>query len=260
MDLIIAAVLFLLRSLGGAVSRQLNDECKAWTPWIIQRIIQNAVARLPQNQRERFAEEWRSHVNEVPGEVGKLFVALGFFSAARKMTAILNPSRDQNSISNAFSRTLDLILSATSLLTFAPVLLLTTLVLRFGSAGRVLAGCERIGLNGRKFKMYKFRTQGRLGRFLYNVLRGDMAIVGPRADKPNIAKQISRFIPRYSERTRVKPGISGWSAVNFRAGASIEEELALDLFYVENHSWKLDLLILVRTPMMALGHVGILRD
>jgi hypothetical protein len=86
MELITAIFLFLVGRLGTACSRLLADECHAWIPWIIQRVIRRAIMRLPSTQRERFQEEWQSHVNEVPGEIGKLAVSLGFLTAARKMT------------------------------------------------------------------------------------------------------------------------------------------------------------------------------
>lgn len=86
MALITAVFLFLVGTFGTVVSRLLADEFKAWIPWIIQRIIRRAIARLMPDQRERFAEEWQGHVNEVPGDIGKLRVALGLFAAARKMT------------------------------------------------------------------------------------------------------------------------------------------------------------------------------
>jgi hypothetical protein len=86
MALITAIFLFLLGILGTAVSRLMTDEIKAWIPWLIQRVIRSAIARLPRAQRERFEEEWQSHVNDVPGDFGKLRVALGFLTAARKMT------------------------------------------------------------------------------------------------------------------------------------------------------------------------------
>ncbi len=86
MALITAVFLFLVGTLGTAFSRLLTDEFKAWIPWIIQRVIRRAIARLMPDQRERFAEEWQGHVNEVPGDIGKLRVALGLLAAARKMT------------------------------------------------------------------------------------------------------------------------------------------------------------------------------
>lgn len=83
-----------------AFSRQITDEFKAWTPWLIKHFIQRAVRRLPESQHQRFTEEWQSHVDEIPGEVGKLFVAFDLLRASSKMSrgstdAVLTMS-DQN--------------------------------------------------------------------------------------------------------------------------------------------------------------------
>ena len=86
MALITAIVLFLVGTLGTAISRLLTNESRAWTPRIIQLVIRRAIVRLHPAQRERFEEEWQGHVDEVPGEIGKLTVALGFLTAARRMT------------------------------------------------------------------------------------------------------------------------------------------------------------------------------
>ncbi|MGI8570363.1 MAG: hypothetical protein ACR2KT_15590 [Methylocella sp.] len=76
---------FLAVLLGAAASRQLADEFKAWTPRLVDVIIRRAVRQLPENQRERFAEEWPSHVDQIPGEVGKLIATFGFLLACWKM-------------------------------------------------------------------------------------------------------------------------------------------------------------------------------
>lgn len=86
MALISAIFLFLGGTLVTTLSRVVTDEFKAWIPWIIQRVIRRAIVHLPLVQRERFAEEWQAHVNDVPGDIGKLRVALGFLTAARKIT------------------------------------------------------------------------------------------------------------------------------------------------------------------------------
>lgn len=77
----------VLGILGAASARQLTDEFKAWTPWLIKRFIQRAVRQLPKNQRKRCMEEWQSMVDEIPGEVGKIIVAFGFLSAPQKMSS-----------------------------------------------------------------------------------------------------------------------------------------------------------------------------
>lgn len=85
MELIGIVVLGVLGLLGAALSQQLADEFKAWTPKIIDWVIRCAVRKLPEDQRERFGEEWRSHINETPGEIGKFFNAVSLLSAPRKM-------------------------------------------------------------------------------------------------------------------------------------------------------------------------------
>lgn len=85
MGVIISAILFVLKILGTALSRLLVDEFKERTPWLIEQLIQHAVGRLSQERQERYNEEWRSHIDEVPGQIGKLFVATGFLWAAHRM-------------------------------------------------------------------------------------------------------------------------------------------------------------------------------
>ncbi len=86
MALIRAIFVFLGGTLVTTLSRVVTDEFKAWIPWIIQRVIRRAIVRLPPAQQARFAEEWQAHVNETPGDIGKLRVAIGFLTAARKIT------------------------------------------------------------------------------------------------------------------------------------------------------------------------------
>jgi hypothetical protein len=88
-ELIGIVALALLGVLGTAMSRQLTDEFKAWMPRIIERLIHSAVAKLPEDQRGRFEEEWRSHISETPGEIGKICNALSLLSAPRKMSKSL---------------------------------------------------------------------------------------------------------------------------------------------------------------------------
>jgi hypothetical protein len=85
MDLIVTMVIGVLTLLGASVAKLLADEFKAWAPSIVEKIVSFAVRRAPQHLRERLAEEWRSHVNETPGDLGKLCVALGFIWASGKL-------------------------------------------------------------------------------------------------------------------------------------------------------------------------------
>jgi lipopolysaccharide/colanic/teichoic acid biosynthesis glycosyltransferase len=94
---------------------------------------------------------------------------------------------------------------------------------------------------------------------LINVLRGDMSLVGPRPERPYFARHLAQVIPRYNERTRILPGITGWAQVNYPYGASVEDaraKLAYDLYYVRNQSLRLDLRILVATVRVVLFRIG----
>jgi hypothetical protein len=88
-SLVVAAVLWVLGAilwvLGAAFSRQVTDEFKAWTPWLTDRLTRYAVRKLPENQRERCREEWRSDINDTPGEIGKIYWALGLLLAPSRM-------------------------------------------------------------------------------------------------------------------------------------------------------------------------------
>jgi exopolysaccharide biosynthesis polyprenyl glycosylphosphotransferase len=171
-----------------------------------------------------------------------------------------------------------------------PLLLLTALAIRLDSPGPVLYRQERVGRNGRVFTLLKFRSMRadaeapgsprwaaarddrvtRVGRFIrltrideipqaINVLRGDMALVGPRPERPAFVEQLSRVIPHYQARASVRPGITGWAQVNYPYGASVEDarmKLAYDLYYVKHRSLFLDLLILVATVRVVLFQEG----
>ncbi len=162
--------------------------------------------------------------------------------------------------------------------------------MRLDSPGPVLYRQERVGRGGRAFTLYKFRSmvvdaerQGapvwatqrdprvtRVGRFLrltridelpqaICVLRGDMAFVGPRPERPKFVADLAGLIPRYDDRHAVKPGITGWAQVNYPYGASVEDarqKLAYDLYYVRRRSLFLDLLIVVATVRVVLFREG----
>lgn len=178
-----------------------------------------------------------------------------------------------------------------ALLTFTlPLLLLTALAIKLDSPGPVLYRQERVGAGGRVFTLFKFRSMRRdaeaagaprwasrrddrvtrVGRFIrltrideipqaLNVLRGDMALVGPRPERPVFVEQLSRVILHYDDRAVVRPGITGWAQVNYPYGASVEDarmKLAYDLYYVKHRSLFLDLLILVATVRVVLFQEG----
>ena len=173
----------------------------------------------------------------------------------------------------------DVILSAAALVLLSPLLLLIALLVKLTSPGPVLFTQERMGLDGLTFKMLKFRSmradaeqssgavwarpgddrRTALGAFLrhtsldelpqlWNVLRGDMSLVGPRPERPVFVAKFRGEIPHYMLRHKVKAGITGWAQVNgWRGNTSLDRRVECDLFYIRNWSYVLDLKILTLT-------------
>jgi lipopolysaccharide/colanic/teichoic acid biosynthesis glycosyltransferase len=273
MGLIVGLTVFVTGILGTALARQFADEFKAWTPWVIDRLVRKAVARLPENQRERFEEEWRSHINEIPGEIGKFVVALGFVSAARKMSLMLNTGHNRILVGDILKRAVDVTVGAAFLILYAPLLVILSLLIRLESSGPVFYRKVRVGLNGRKFWAYHFRTSSnlhenlkdasrsaprltRIGKFLrrtaadqfpllLNILRGEMSLIGPHPKTPQYVELMTPLIPGYCERAAMKPGLTGWAQVN--GPSDPRTELANDLYYIRNRGLKLDVIIILRT-------------
>jgi lipopolysaccharide/colanic/teichoic acid biosynthesis glycosyltransferase len=182
-------------------------------------------------------------------------------------------------------RALDLALAALGLALGSPVLIAAMVAIRLESAGHPLYRQRRVGRQGREFDLYKLRTMvhgaehlgagmavnegdpriTRVGALLrrtsldelpnlFNVLRGDMSIVGPR---PTIPVQVAQYTERQRRRLEVKPGITGWAQVNGRASLPWSERIELDLWYVEHRSLALDLRIIAQTAAMVLSGHGL---
>jgi lipopolysaccharide/colanic/teichoic acid biosynthesis glycosyltransferase len=181
------------------------------------------------------------------------------------------------------SRVLDVVLAGLLLLVTAPLLALAALAIRVESRGPVFYRQLRVGRDGESFALWKLRTMvpgaesmgagiyvldgdpriTRVGRMLrrfsldelpnlVNVVRGDMAIVGPR---PTVQEQVDRYTDRQRRRLEVKPGITGWAQINGRTSLPWPDRIELDVWYVEHRSIRLDLRILARTArMLATGH------
>jgi len=181
-------------------------------------------------------------------------------------------------------RTIDLVAAAALLILLSPIWLALLLLIYLTSRGPVFFRQERVGLDGRRFTMYKFRSmkqaaeeetgpvwtkkhdprRTRLGVFmrktsldelpqLFNVLQGDMSLVGPRPERPYFVEQFRTLVPKYVDRHRVKAGMTGWAQVNgLRGDTSLEERIKYDLYYIENWSLGFDTKILLRTLGTAL--------
>jgi Undecaprenyl-phosphate glucose phosphotransferase len=164
-------------------------------------------------------------------------------------------------------RVFDVGFAAGALLLSAPVMVLVALLVRLSSRGPVLYRQERMGMDGRTFQMLKFRTMTadaeaegaamasaddprRTVLGLFNVLVGDMSLVGPRPERPVFIEEFKKQIPRYHLRHMVKSGITGWAQINgLRGQTSIAKRIEFDLYYIENWSLMLDLKILLRTAL-----------
>jgi len=183
-------------------------------------------------------------------------------------------------------RSLDMLISSAALLVLSLPLAVIAVLVRFSSRGPVFYRQERMGLDGKPFMIYKFRSMyadaeavtgpvfaseddprrtpvGRLLRRsnidelpqLWNVLRGDMSIVGPRPERPLFVAQFKDKIPQYMLRHKVKAGITGWAQVNgWRGNTSIEKRIEYDLYYIENWSVRLDLKIMWLTLLRGFFH------
>ncbi len=197
---------------------------------------------------------------------------------------------DSGAASLALKRACDIVVSLVLLVISLPVMGLAALAVRIDSPGPILYRQERVGLGGRVFTLLKFRSMRadaeeggrpvwaaqadprvtRVGAFirstridelpqLFNVLRGDMSLVGPRPERPMFVNELARVIPFYNQRNYLKPGITGWAQVNYPYGASVEdarEKLSYDLYYLRYRSLLFDLFILAATVRVILFREG----
>lgn len=185
----------------------------------------------------------------------------------------------------SLKRPMDIVGALVLLLLSVPVLLIVGAIVRLSIGAPVIFSQIRPGLRGRPFKIYKFRTMtnatdskgeplpdeervtrvGQLIRGLsldefpefFNVLRGDMSLVGPR---PLFMRYLPRYSPEQARRHDVRPGITGWAQVNGRNDVSWERKLAMDVWYVDNVSLKLDMAILFKTVWKVLRRDGVAQE
>jgi exopolysaccharide biosynthesis polyprenyl glycosylphosphotransferase len=184
----------------------------------------------------------------------------------------------------------DVIISFIILVLTLPLNIFVAFLIKLDSKGPILFKQERIGMNNKKFKIYKFRSMyqdaekntgpvwstkddprvTRIGKIIrqlrideipqmFNVLKGEMSLVGPRPERPYFVEQLSQQIPYYRRRLKVRPGITGWAQVKHKYDESIEDvkvKLRYDLFYIENMSLRMDIKILARTILVVMFGKG----
>jgi lipopolysaccharide/colanic/teichoic acid biosynthesis glycosyltransferase len=199
------------------------------------------------------------------------------------LTAI-SRRRARNPIVRSTIALMDFVLAAVLTVVLSPVLLLCAIAVAMERDGPVLFLQHRVGVDGREFRMFKFRTMKvgagnewanedddritKIGRFmrrtsldelpqLWNVLRGEMSLVGPRPEMSEYADHFVRTVPYYEDRQAIPPGITGWAQIQYDrnfAPAEFENVLPYDLFYVANYSVSLYLFCLIKTVFEVLRH------
>ncbi len=187
-------------------------------------------------------------------------------------------------------RLIDILVSLIVLVVGLPLWILISILIKIDSRGPIIYKQERVGKDGKIFTLYKFRSMyenaeamtgptwatkndprvTRIGKILrklhldeipqfFNVLKGDMSLIGPRPERPMFVEKLSREIPLYKRRLKVKPGITGWAQVKYKYDESIEDvkkKLQYDLFYIENMSLRMDLKIIAYTILHVLSGKG----
>lgn len=187
-------------------------------------------------------------------------------------------------------RLFDLTIASLFFLVLWPFMIITAIAVKLDSRGPMLYHQLRVGLNGKTFKIYKFRSMRtdaekngavwaskndsrvtRVGSFirntrldelpqLFNVFVGEMSFVGPRPERPEFVNELAKVIPYYQIRHKVKPGLMGWAQLNYPYGATVDDaknKLQYDLYYVKNHSFFMDLLIMIQTVEIILLGKGV---
>lgn len=174
-------------------------------------------------------------------------------------------------------RIVDLPISIFLLLLILPICLIVCLFIILESSGNPIYIQERVGLNERRFKIYKLRSMyidaeknghqwaskndqriTKVGRFIrrtridelpqiINIIRGEMSFIGPRPERPEFIKEFLKEIPNFNDRLEVRPGITGWAQVNGGYDLSPKEKLGYDIYYIQHESAKLDFIVLLKT-------------
>lgn len=189
-----------------------------------------------------------------------------------------------NNFQAALKRLMDIVGSICAIILFSPVMLTASILVKATSKGPLIYKQERVGLHNKTFRMYKFRSMEiqkeseekkawtvkndprvtKIGKImrrtsidelpqLFNILKGDMSLVGPRPERPFFVEKFREEIPRYMVKHQVRPGLTGWAQINgYRGDTSIRKRIECDLYYIENWSIGLDIKILFLTVFKGL--------
>ena len=184
-----------------------------------------------------------------------------------------------NTLNWVAKRVVDVVVALVGLVVSSPVMLISAIAIGCTSRGPIIFKQERIGLHNKPFQMYKFRTMKvqkpsseekewttkddprvtKVGKFLrrtsvdelpqlFNILKGDMSVVGPRPERPQFVDKFKEEIPRYMVKHQVRPGLTGWAQINgYRGDTSIKRRIEYDIFYIENWTMSFDIKIMFLT-------------
>ena len=223
-----------------------------------------------------------THFEKTLGQIRVDYVNAGWL--------IFGDGFNQGTVRTFVKRVFDIVCASGLIVLAAPIMLMTAVIIALESRGPVLYRQERVGFGGKPFKVVKFRSMRtdaeqdgkprwattndsrvtRVGHFirrvrvdelpqLFNVLKGEMSLVGPRPERPYFVEQLTQEVPYFAVRHSVKPGITGWAQVRYQYGATVEdsmEKLQYDLYYVKNHTLFLDMVVLFETVGVVLTGKG----
>ena len=264
---------FLLGILAAAVAEELFGWSDRFSRWLMV----HSARQLPMDLSERYEREWLQELAELP-RFSRLLFSLDLIRGAYAIRhAAMLPG--VSAVAPLVVRSVDIAIASSFLVAAAPLMLLASVALKFELAmrGPVLERDRRIGYLGKPFDVLRFRTfsgdmsgLSRIGRALratrvdelpqlLNVLRGDMSLVGPRPERPELAEHLGALVPRYSERNRVRPGITGLAQLDGSRGKSNDDyrkTLAQDHEFIATYSVRRYLRILYRTIVIVLYFGG----
>jgi len=223
-----------------------------------------------------------THFEKTLGQIRVDYVNAGWL--------IFGDGFNQGALRTFVKRVFDIVCASALIILSAPIMLVTALMIALESRGPVLYRQERVGFGGKPFNVIKFRSMRtdaekdgkprwattnddrvtRVGHVirrvridelpqLFNVLRGEMSLVGPRPERPFFVEQLTQEIPYFAVRHSIKPGVTGWAQVRYQYGATVEdsmEKLQYDLYYVKNHTLFLDMIVLFETVGVVLTGKG----
>ncbi|MGL5066383.1 MAG: sugar transferase [Sarcina sp.] len=186
----------------------------------------------------------------------------------------------------AFKRTVDLIIAVIGLVFALPIILITCIIVRLESKGNPIYKQKRVGLENKEFYIYKIRSMvsdaeacgakwatkndariTKVGKFIrmtrldelpqfVNILKGDMTIIGPRPEREIFYKEFEKDIPNFRDRLLIKPGLTGYAQVHGGYDVTPKEKLDLDLYYIKNVSFGLDMKIIFKTMFIVISGDG----